>query len=55
MHGPGASSDFSTLPALVLAAPSRGGRSHVLRHEGEVRRRCLDWLSGLRADLSAHG
>ena len=45
--------DFLTLPSLVLAAPSRGGRSRVLRHEGEVRRRCLDWLSGLRADLWA--
>ena len=37
-----------TLPSLVLPAPSRGGRRHVLRHEGEVRRQCLDWLSGLR-------
>ena len=45
--------DFLTLPSLVLPAPSRGGRGHVLRHEGEVRRRCLDWLSGLRADLWA--
>ena len=40
-----------TLPALVLPAPSRGGRKHVLRQEGETRRRCLDWLSGIRADL----
>ena len=45
--------DFLTLPSLVLPAPSRGGRGHVLRHEGEVRRRCLDWLSGLGADLWA--
>ena len=45
--------DFLTLPALVLPTPSRAGRDHALRHEGEVRRRCLDWLSGLRADLWA--
>ena len=45
--------DLLTLPALVLPAPSRGGRKHVLRHEGEVWRRCLDWLSGIRADLWA--
>ena len=43
--------DLLTLPALVLSAPSRGGRKHVLRQEGETRRRCLDWLSGIRADL----
>ena len=47
--------DFLTLPSLVLPAPSRGGRSHVLRHEGEVRRRCLDWLSGFRADRLGPG
>ena len=34
--------DLLTLPALVLPAPSRGGRKHVLRQEGETRRRCLD-------------
>ena len=45
--------DFLTLPSLVLPAPSRGGRSHVIRLEVEVRRRCLDWLSGFRADLWA--
>ena len=45
--------DLLTLPALVLPAPSRGGKRHVLRHESEVRRRCLDWLSGIRADLWA--
>ena len=45
--------DLLTLPALVLPAPSRGGRKHVLRQEGETRRRCLDWLSGIRADLWA--
>ena len=45
--------DLLTLPALVLPAPSRGGRRHVLRHESAVRRRCLDWLSGIRADLWA--
>ena len=28
--------DLLTLPALVLPAPSRGGRKHVLRHEGSV-------------------
>ena len=39
--------DLLTLPALVLPASLRGGRRHVLRHEGEVRRRCLDWLSGI--------
>ena len=45
--------DLLTLPTLVLSAPSRGGRKHVLRQEGETRRRCLDWLSGIRADLWA--
>ena len=45
--------DILTLPALVLPAPSRGGRKHVLRQEGETRGRCLDWLSGIRADLWA--
>ena len=45
--------DFFTLSSLVLPAPSRGGRGHVLRLEGEVRRRCLEWLSRLRADLWA--
>ena len=45
--------DLLTLPALVLSVPSRGGRKHVLRQEGETRRRCLDWLSGIRADLWA--
>ena len=45
--------DLLTLAALVLPAPSRGGRKHVLRQEGETRRRCLDWLSGVRADLCA--
>ena len=45
--------DLLTLSALVLPAPSRGGRKHVLRQEGETRRRCLDWLSGIRADLWA--
>ena len=28
--------DLLTLPALVLPAPSRGGRKHVLRQEGET-------------------
>ena len=45
--------DLLTLPALVLLASSRGGRKHVLTQESEVRRRCLDWLSGIRADLWA--
>ena len=45
--------DLLTLPALVLLAPSRGGQKHVLRQEGETRRRCLDWRSGSRADLWA--
>ena len=45
--------DLVTLPALVLPAPSRVCRKHVLRQEGETRRRCLDWLSGIRADLWA--
>ena len=45
--------DLLTLLALVLPAPSRGGRRNVLRYESEVRRRCLDWLSGIRADLWA--
>ena len=45
--------ELLTLPALVLPAPTRGGRRHVLRHEGEIRRRYLDWLSGIRADLWA--
>ena len=53
-HGPGVSS-LLWLISLHIAmsrpgpAPSRGGRGHVLRHEGEVRRRRLDWLSCLRA------
>ena len=33
-----------TLPALVLAAPSRGGRKHAQRQEND----CQDWVSGLR-------
>ena len=45
--------DLLTLPVLLLPAPSRGGGRHVLRHESEVGRRCLDWLSGIRADLWA--
>ena len=37
--------------ALVLVAPSRGGRRHVLRTDNDTRRRCLDWINGIRADL----
>ena len=40
-----------TLPALVLVAPSRGGRRHTLRIDNDTRRRCLDWVNGIRADL----
>ena len=43
--------DLLTLPALVLVAPSRGGRRHVLRTDNDTRRRCLDWINGIRADL----
>ena len=49
--------DLLTLPSLVLAAPSRGGRRHALRLDNDTRRRCLDWVNGIRADLWApdHG
>ena len=49
--------DLLTLPALVLAAPSRGGRRHTLRLGNDARRRCLDWVNGIKADLWApdHG
>ena len=47
--------DLLALPALVLPTPSRGGRKHVLRHEDEVQRRCLDWLSGIRAEGKHRG
>ena len=43
--------DLLTLPALVLTAPSRGGRRHTLRLDNDTRRRCLDWVSGIRAEL----
>ena len=43
--------DLLTLPALVLVAPSRGGRRHALRTDNDTRRRCLDWINGIRADL----
>ena len=42
-----------TQPALVLGAPSRSGRGHALRQENLTRRRCMDWISGMRADLWA--
>ena len=44
-----------TLPALVLTGPFRNGRRHALRHETETRRRCMDWISGIRADLWSPG
>ena len=43
--------DLLTLPALVLAAPSRGGRRHTVRADADTRRRCLDWINGVRGDL----
>ena len=43
--------DLLTLPALVLAAPSRGGRRHTVRAENETRRWCLDWINDVRGDL----
>ena len=43
--------DLLTLPALVLAAPSRGGRRHTARADSDIRRRCLDWINGVRSDL----
>ena len=45
--------DFLTLPTLVLAAPSRGGRRQAARQDNATRRECLDWIGGIRADLSA--
>ena len=47
--------DLLTLPALVLTAPSRNGKRHALRHENKTRRRCMDWISGIRADLWSPG
>ena len=38
--------DLLTLPSLVLAAPSRGGRRHALRLDNDTRRRCLLLTSG---------
>ena len=43
--------DLLTLPALVLTAPSRGGRRHTLRLDHDKWRRCLDWVNGIRAEL----
>ena len=45
------STDLLALPALVLAVPSRGGRRHTLRLDNDTRRRCLDWVVGIRTDL----
>ena len=46
---------FMALAALVLPAPSRNGRRHALRYEKQTRRRCVDWISGIRADLWSPG
>ena len=42
--------DFLTLPSL---ASSRGGRKRAHRQENDTKRRCQDWISGLRAELWA--
>ena len=43
--------DFLTLPALVPVASPSEGRRQAVRQENATRRRCLDWTSGIRAEL----
>ena len=44
-------SDLLMLPSLVLPSPSRGGSSRTRRSTNETRRRCQDWLNGVRLEL----
>ena len=46
--------DFLLLPSLVLPSPARGGSSRTRRSTNETRRRCQDWLNGVRLDLWDH-
>ena len=43
--------DLLVLPSLVLPSPSRGGSSRTRRSTNETRRRCQDWLNGVRLEL----
>ena len=43
--------DLLILPSLVLPSPSRGGTSRTRRSTNETRRRCQDWLNGVRLEL----
>ena len=43
--------EFLILPSLVLPSPSRGGTSRTRRSINETRRRCQDWLNGVRLEL----
>ena len=43
--------DLLMLPSLVLPSPSRGGSSRTRRSTNETRRRCQDWLNGVRLEL----
>ena len=43
--------DLLILPSLVLPSPSRGGTSRTRRSTNETRRRCQDWLNGVRLKL----
>ena len=39
------------LPSLVIPSPSRGETSRTRRSTNETRRRCQDWLNGVRLEL----
>ena len=43
--------DLLILPSLVLPSPSRGGTKRTRRSTNETRRRCQDWLNGVRLEL----
>ena len=43
--------DFLILPSLVIPSPTRGGTSRTRHSTNETRRRCQDWLNGVRLEL----
>ena len=43
--------DFPLLHSLVLPSPARGGSIRTRRSTNETRRRCQDWLNGVRLEL----